>query len=685
MKALKYLPLFFLMFSTLSSIVGQEENNPAVSLIARYDSLQNKVVLRWAPTTAGVWILSMKAGYKLERLEIKDIPADSVNFDVMGERILPWELDRWKTITEPAVDDDFAAIAAQMIHGQSWSANENSSIEDRANQLQNRYSYLTMATDFSANAALAAGLRYEDDAVLRDKKYLYRISSLAHDDRFVIDTGYVFVETSYQVVSEIPRFLSAIPGEHQVKLLWSQDFNKENFTAYHIERSEDGLHFHQLNQSPYLSDDANQDSTATGSFYFVDSLPVNYKKYHYRILGITPFAVLSPPSEVVLAGGIDLTPPTTPYELSTTQEGPHAIRLNWKFEDSKEKDLKSFMIGHSNDVQKGFVPISDFLSPETRTFLHNEASTQHPNFYIIAAIDSVGNTSYSMEAYAHLIDSIPPDSPVSLSGSVDSTGVVHISWEASVAEDIYGYSVHFANDSTHSFVNLTNIPITENSFTDTIQIMNLGDEVYYKVVAIDRNYNYSPYSKLLRLQKPDLIAPSAPIFTGFNGKGQNIQLQWASSSSKDVAKHELYITENGSEKRKSREFQGSQTNQVSIDLEPETSYVFDLAAIDKAGNKSWCPVPINYITLAKVPDATPILLQAEKLETSVHLSWEKLPGATHYLIYKAEGNNPFALLKKTKGESHDDKRNGAHSVSYSVKAVFEGGQQSEFSNKVYIK
>lgn len=686
MTHFKYLSTVILMVLVSQCIFGQDNLKEGVALIAKFDSLHKKVSLRWAPTTAGTWMLSMKSGYKLERLEINDGDIGNTIYDVLAPKILPWPIEQWRSITEPVIDDDYAAIAAQMVHGKTWSADERSGIADRANQFQNRYAYHVMACDFSANAAIASGLRYEDTLVERDKKYLYRVISLAKDERFTIDTGYFYIETKFETPKQIPQFFSAIPGEHSVKLLWNRAFNKTNFTAFNIERSEDGVKYTKLNESPYISNNNENDSISTVNYYYLDSLPENYKNYYYRITGITPFAETSPPSDFLVARGIDLTPPPAPYEVKTTQLGPNRVKIEWEFDQNYAGEIRGFMIGHSYDVQQGYLPASEFLGPQVRSFVHENAFSQYPNFYIIAAIDTAGNTSYSTETYAHLIDSIPPDAPEGLKAVVDSAGLVLLTWNPSKNEDFMGYSVHFANDSTHSFVNLTNIPISKNHFTDTIQILNLGEEVYYKVVAIDKNYNYSSYSKTLLVKKPDLIPPSAPAFSGFENEGFDLVLKWSNSSSNDVVKHELWVSENGDSKKLLASYTTGNINQTTLKLKPETEYLFELTAIDDAGNNSTCLVPFRYKTKALLPDGSSINLRATKNDGSVLLVWNKQPDAVSYKVYKADSSNRYLLLKKTVENSFEDKNTNLNSANeYTIKAVFLNGAESEFSNKVFVK
>ena len=157
-------------------------------------------------------------------------------------------------------------------------------------------------------------------------------------------------------------------------------------------------------------------------------------------------------------------------------------------------DLKGFFVGHSFD------PVSDYsilhiqpVAPDQFFYIHDSVNTLRANHYIIAAVDTAGNASYSLNTYGHLIDSIPPNIPTGLTGRIDTNGLVHLTWNVNKEPDIMGYAIQFSNDSSHVFAVVTNKPVLTNSYTDTIMIRTLTERIYYKVVAIDKNFNYSEY------------------------------------------------------------------------------------------------------------------------------------------------------------------------------------------------
>ncbi len=73
--------------------------------------------------------------------------------------------------------------------------------------------------------------------------------------------------------------------------------------------------------------------------------------------------------------------------------------------------------------------------------------------------------------------------------------------------DIRGFNVFYSNKPDHEFSLLTKTPLTDTVFRDTISLKTLTKKIYYKVVAVDYNSNYSKFSQILELKRPDVVPP----------------------------------------------------------------------------------------------------------------------------------------------------------------------------------
>lgn len=129
----------------------------------------------------------------------------------------------------------------------------------------------------------------------------------------------------------------------------------------------------------------------------------------------------------------------------------------------------------------------------------------------MAAIDTAGNESYSVFTYGMVFDSVAPSIPSNIKCSIDSNGVVNLTWDKPKEIDVFGYRVYFSNNANHAFINLTGKPIETNSYSDTISLKTLTKKAFYKIVALDFNYNHSKFSEAIEIKRPDKIKPQAPF------------------------------------------------------------------------------------------------------------------------------------------------------------------------------
>lgn len=684
MKIKFYYSIIIILVHTF--LYGQDSSDLArIQVLAK--ATDTGIILRWAPDRPLAWYLSLNSGYKIEREEIADIknPSGKVIHTVLADSLRPWLLDDWQRISPPITKDHNAIVAAQMIHGKNWSAAKSKSFITKAEELQNRYSYTLLAADLSAPAATASGLMYVDKQVRKGYKYHYRITSLAKPQLFIILPGTISISEKTRITTPVPVLDHIAQQDRLLTLAWEKEILENHFTAFHVERSEDGKSFSRITSVPFVNSDLSKDSLNDVFYLYQDSTAQNYKKYHYRIIGITPFAEYSSPSNVLVQYSIDKTPPPAPTQVKATQIGPDKIKIEW--DHSGASDLKGFFVGHS------FNPISDYnilhlspIAPGTKYYIHDSVNTLKANHYIIAAVDTAGNASYSLNTYGHLVDSIPPAIPSGLKGKIDTSGKVYLSWNANKEPDIMGYAIHFSNDSTHAFAVVTNKPVLTNSYIDTIMIRTLTERIYYKIVAIDKNFNYSDFSPYIALQRPDVIPPSAPLFKEYWRDTASIALSWINSTSKDVIKHNLYRKTDSSGEWTLIESQSKNKNAVSsfIDKKVEAGieYEYKIVAVDDAGLIS--NTAFNYKIRANAKNAPAdiidFLLTAEG--SKAMLTWKSsAPPKAQYIIYKAIDQGPFLAIDKCTTTSYADTiKDNQKNIAYRIRIKYPDGKLSDYSN-----
>lgn len=71
------------------------------------------------------------------------------------------------------------------------------------------------------------------------------------------------------------------------------------------------------------------------------------------------------------------------------------------------------------------------------------------------------------------------------------------------------------------------------SYIDTLPLNTLTNVAYYRVNAIDRNYNRSQWSDAVTLIKIDTVPPAPVIFKFLKQPKENVIVEWENSPSTD--------------------------------------------------------------------------------------------------------------------------------------------------------
>ncbi|MDH5398002.1 MAG: hypothetical protein OEX02_07640 [Cyclobacteriaceae bacterium] len=661
-------------------------------LMAR--SLGDSVILRWAPDKPGAWSYANVKGYHIDRIPIN---ADStLDFEGVArltkEPLKPLPLEAWEKIVNPDDPDKYAAIAAQMLYGKTVTS---PGLFQQAIDYTTRFSFTLLAADISPITADALALRFVDKNVAKGKAYLYKIYVAEASEVYTIDTAFLFVNTNF--VEELPPVVTSgiLELENKIQLKWNRNAYLKRYSAYYIERSEDGKNFTRLTKNPFvhiLTDDFRDNE----SIIYQDSLPENYKPYYYRIIGISPFGELSNPIDPPYrAMGRDKTPPLPPSNVQTEYLGNNKVKITWDKPD-KEPDLKGYLIGYSNTADKeGFAPLfSDPLSPDQTSYIDEVESARGTNYYLVAAVDTAGNGSSSLVSYVLVIDSIPPAPPIGLEGSIDSTGVVTVKWSLGSEPDLAGYMVFFANAKDHVFSTLSKRPLADTVFMDTITVNTLTEEIYYTVKSLDLNYNYSASSDTLMLKRPDVVPPTSPVFKNYLITKEGISLEWIPSSSKDAVKYLLFRrTSNGSDSLVAEVVHIPDSSVVWLDgnVKANAIYEYSLFTVDDAGlrSKKSGALGVKMADFSKVPKVMDLYGQVDKENRVIQLRWNYTNAEAHrFVLYRAVNGGNFQSYKSIESntsEFNDKSVKVEYTYKYALKVHQKNGKTSKFGNIVDLE
>jgi fibronectin type 3 domain-containing protein len=678
-----HLFLLLILLAMIASVRAQAPNSQAgLHLLSTYQ--EGAVWLRWAPATPSQWLEANQRGYQVFRQEVVAGKAfDPQAFRLLTpEPIKPLSLQAMQAVHEQR--SRYYAAAAQCLYGekvlaQNGLADGLEAVED----LKNRFTLFLMAAEMDFQTAREVALGFVDPDVQPGKQYLYRVQVYSPADTS-LNQAYARQRCVPQA-AKVPELGEISEGEGRVSLHWLRKTHEPHFSAYHIEASEDGHTFTRINDAPFVYGRSDAERLQTSLI----SYPVevsNYQPRSYRIRGIDPFGRLSEPSNSIRAMGRDRTPPARPTALSTEVDEENRVLVSWEMPDSSP-DLAGFRVLRSFEYQGEQQLLSHDLPSTSRSFTDMVPNFVGINYYQVVALDTAGNEAPSARVVGFVEDHEAPAAPQQLTAAVnDSSGRVSLRWAQSPEPDVAGYRVFFANSLGETFVSRTNHLLSVPHFEDTLQRKSLSRKVYYKVVAVDRRGNISPFSRPLRVKRPDIIPPAQALFQPWQLQDQGIVLSWIPSSSKDLKRQELWRKEKEGNWTKWESFSPQARSYTDSAIVPGTTYAYRLISVDSAGLESSSKVLSLQTRPVQIALEEAIRIAPDPRQESFRLQWPKPEQEIkRWVIYRAEAEGPlstYASLQQDETLFEDKKVKKGVTYRYAMRAVYPDGRRSPLSTEV---
>lgn len=654
--------------------------------------MDGKIKLRWGVTTPIGWHYVQKYGFTIERstiLEGGKVVQEKVFKTLTPQPIKPAVLPDW----EPYMDDDYVAIAAQSIYGESFQPQSHSSamvqMINTAKEQENRFSFLMFAADQSVKAAELAGLYYEDEETHIGEKYLYRVYSNVPPTLHQLDTGIAYIGLADNEPLPQPRDVKVSFDDRVAVVSWNSSIYTKHYNAFWVQKSSDGGQtYKSLTDKPVITT-VRKEGSLNERAYKLDSLEANDQEYLYRVLGVSAFGELSPPSEPAGGSGVPAfktSPSIKSHEILKSGE----VILHWSFSEKYRHLVKSFVLKRQRKDKTTYDTVKEGLPPSPYQVM--DSNPRSSNYYVIEAQDNYGRATASFPYFVQLEDSIPPSPPTNLEGAIDTTGTVTITWQPSVEEDVYGYKVFKSNFEDAEFIQLPGEVLTTNRFTEKIRINNLTETIYYRVIALDNRFNPSEYSEILKLKKPDKIPPVTPVVEKASNDSLGILLQWQPSPSDDVVKYVVYRQAQTDADWtlvavKDRVEEGSFF--YDQEVEHGERYAYIVLAVDDDGLESEPSKPTVALWKDRkgYPPVRDLAYQVTD-KRAVQISWayseEKLQS---FYVYKATEGESYRLFREVAADQRaiqDTFPYGKGTVRYKVMATMTTGERSQMSKELKV-
>lgn len=697
--------LNFLMAFTLSITASYAQDvdtllNPVsyINTTGRY-SVGKGIELRFFPDNKTVLEIGFKYGYVIDRMLydttiIKKGP-DSHKY-VEIATISPFTDTQWESLIARENDleeknnlmlgYDFIKNINNKTGGSFSLENGIAELNEQKSKEDFEYLVFVLTALKSKNTATAMGLAFIDSSAVEGNTYLYRVRPIGKSDIYtIIPVDYIiFTEESrsgYKNEVEVKQ------GDGELFFSWLDD---PGLSGYFIERADPGkTTYTQLNKAPIYKLEGSTYIENSKSGYHDKNL-INYQIYKYRFFGYTLFGEKVQFAEVQ-GMPIDLTPPEQPFLPQPKHVKPNEVLVNWEMNPTPAADLKGFFVGRGTGNEGQFTLLHEGILPKNyRSFVDTSFIRGQPNYYIVQAIDTANNISSSFPVSVALIDSTPPSKPLIISGIIDSLGIVTITISKNPESDLMGYRLYTANDIKHEFsaiqeafkIDNTDTSAIKLVFADTVTLRSLTPKIYYRIKALDFNYNQSVFSEIIAVIRPDTIPPVTPVFNDVTVSDRFIQLGFVPSGSIDVKEHILYrktnLTDDWSILLK---LDTLQTSVLDTNVTTGTIYYYSLRAMDQNNLYSDFAHPVYgkpYDTGVR-PPVENFIGTIEDGKAMLTWDYPALEGKEIlFVIYKKDAKGNLVTYSSTPEKMLTD-TNTAEENHYAIKALTTDGGQSNLS------
>ncbi len=655
-----------------------------IMVAARAD--RDSVVLRWAPGTPHGWRVANRTGYVVER---RSASGDFIR--LTPDTLHPWLAFQFIDSMRAHPDHKYLGLVLNALWADSLLLEPDGAdtVGDNAVRNTNLFGYALFAADNDPSIADAMGLRYVDRTMKNGERYTYRIR-LNEPRDYRIDPGEVEVEVRPAAVAPPPVNLTARGLERRIELRWEPQPVVE-YTGYIISRSADGgKKFVQVNATPIVIVDA-ADGAVRSQGGFTDTTVINYTVYVYRVHGITAFGERGAPAEV-RAFARDLTPPPAPILKNPRQAGRAAVQLTWDM-PSGSADLAGFIVLRSAFSDSNYHALMAKPLPKTARQYTDKGADEGEPYYVVASLDTAGNRASSFPVLGALIDTLPPSVPTGLHGTIDTAGVVHLTWNRNRERSILGYRVLRANAPDHEFTQLTGQVWPDTAFTDTVAVRTLTRHVYYKIAAVNARYNHSRPTTPLALTRSDLTPPEAPVLYDVQASDSAVALRWAPSGSADVRSHLL-------SRRALPEGPWSTVATLAKDatqyldraVHQGTMYEYRIGAVDSAGLHSppGLTVQARPFDSGVRPAPTDLKASFDQSANTITLAWTYTPASresAYVVVFRSRSGNPLLRYRSVEADQHvfiDREITGPGDYAYAVKIITRTGAESVLSATAHV-
>lgn len=355
-------------------------------------------------------------------------------------------------------------------------------------------------------------------------------------------------------------------------------------------------------------------------------------------------------------------------------------KIKW----TKQSNVIGYNIYRSTIYQGNFRKINKKVIKDNVYFDRNfEVDKNY--YYYVTAVNMYGESPASMTMLAYARDTTKPDKPKKLSAKTKA-GLVSLSWDKVEDKNLIGYRVYLSMDEDAKQWNMLNKDVIKTNSYEHNRSKTLSRfPYYYRVTAVDKTFNESFPSDIVKTQLPDVTPPNQPFIKTFKAYVSKITFEWNKIVVYDLDGYNVYRKVDKKFAKLNKELL---KNSMFIDTKPNdgpNEYV--VVAVDKSGNES--VKTISKIIYLK--DIKPVKIENFKLtktKDGIKASFTcKDKDYAGFKLFRSSGNitKYFNISNFVKGKSYiDTSVSKKTEYFYMIKAYDKSGNIKE-SNVLNIQ
>jgi len=371
------------------------------------------------------------------------------------------------------------------------------------------------------------GQYFADKNIEKNTKYTYEVILFKNTKK--VSSKSVKVDTSKKNLLGGVFFVRAKNKSSGVGLKWGSG---GTYSFYNIYRKKDNeRNFKRINnKSLYISTSYAKKSKE----FYEDKMLAKGESATYHIRKLDMFAQEGKPSYEV-KGMRFLVKEMPNVKNIFVKNSDKKITIRWK----KSIDILGYNIYRSTNYDGGYKKLNDKLI-KVEVFFDKKFKVGQNYYYYVTSISKLGESKPSTKMLSYARDVTPPSFPKNLTFE-SNAGVVDLKWQKVKDSNLLGYRVYMSMDkSAKQWSRVTKKEIKRTSFSH-MRPKTLSKKFYfYHVKAVDKNFNESASSNIVKVKLPDVTAPKQPKMIKFVSYPDKITLQWGKNLVYDFDHYNVY-------------------------------------------------------------------------------------------------------------------------------------------------